>query len=150
MEIETIALKRHPQSDPTASFDELTITMGLCDADTLSAVYDDNYIPGTDTVVFQASNVTIEAPTADEWFYVTLDEPYWYNGQDNLILEFEWPSGMGSLYVYHWYTNANRAVNGGYGSGSGYLEGNIPNFLLSGELDFDEMTFGGIKALLAQ
>jgi hypothetical protein len=150
MEIETIALMRHPVSEPEATFDQLTISMGLCESDTLSATYDDNYIPGTKTEVFNAASHTVSAPTGDQWFYVTLDTPYWYNGEDNLIIEFEWPSGSGSLYVYHWPTGGNRAVNGGYGSGSGYPEVNIPYMLLSGGLDFDQASFGSIKSIPAR
>lgn len=150
MEIESIALKRFPSSQPQATFQQLTISMGLCETDTLSAVYEDNYIPGTKTIVLDATGYTVEAPAGDEWFYVTLDQPYWYNGEDNLILEFEWPGGSGSLYVYHWFTGQNRAVNGGYGSSSGYLEGNIPNMLLSGSLSFEQTTFGRIKTILIQ
>jgi len=150
MEIDAIALKRHPSSQPQANFQQLTISMGLCETDTLSENYEDNYIPGTKTTVLDASGFTVNAPAGDEWFYVNLEEPYWYNGEDNLILEFEWPGGSGSLYVYHWFTGENRAVNGGYGSGSGYLEGNIPHMLLSGTLSFDQMTFGRIKTILIQ
>ena len=150
MEIEAIALKRHPVSQPQASFQQLTISMGLCATDTLGANYEDNYIPGTKTTVLEANSYIVNAPAADEWFFVNFDEPYWYNGEDNLILEFEWPGGTGSLYVYHWFTGENRAVNGGYGSSSGYLEGNIPNMLLSGTLSFEQTTFGRIKTILVR
>ena len=148
MEIQSIALKRHPASAPEATFDELTISMGLCDSETLSTTFDDNYIPGTETVVLQATDYTVTAPTPDAWFYVDLDTPYWYNGDDNLIIEVEWPGGNGSLYAYHWQTGSDRALKARFGQSTGTLEQSLPNMLLTGPLNFDQESFGSIKSIL--
>jgi hypothetical protein len=150
MEIESISFNRFPSPDDRANFNDMVIHMGLCDSDELTAVFADNYVSGTKTEVMSASSYMTESVAVGEWYTFDLDTPYWYNGQDNLLIEVEWSSGSGSLYSWSWDTGSDRKIYGDYGSTSApsqNIGGNVPTMQLDGTLSLDQSTFGRIKSV---
>jgi hypothetical protein len=147
MDINTLAWKRTPIGDPSATLDEIEIYMGLCATDELGTTFEDNYIPGTKTLVFSSSPFTISADP-EEWAEVTLDTPFWYNGSDNLIIEVTWPNGSGSFYVYKWSSGSDRSLESGYGGTTGTLSQDVSHLQLIGDVGLEPSTFAEVKASL--
>ena len=147
LNIENFEWKRSIGGEPMATFNDFKIYMGVSTLDQLTTNYDANYISGTKTLVLDSSSYLNGTANPNEWFDVILDTPYWYNGQDNLIIEIEWSSGVGSLYTWHWDGGTARSVVGGYGHAIGdYTESLVPNLKLNGVLSLESTTFGTIKA----
>lgn len=147
MEIESLSWRNPPASpDSSGNFTDLEIYVGLCNTDVLGNTYADNFIAGTRTLVLSSSYYSTGTVAVGEWYDFELDTPYWYNGQDNLLIEVIWPSGTGSLYSYAWPSNENRSCFGAYGSTSGGFQTRIPHLRLNGTLELSNTTFGAIKA----
>ncbi len=146
IEIETLSWKRSLGGDPQSTFNDYSLYMGLCSSDVLSENFDDNYIPGTRILVMSSSPYTTPSADPNEWFDNILDTSFWYNGEDNLIIEIEWSSGTGSLYTWHWDSTYTRCVIGAYGSSNGEFSDLVPNIRLNGVLSLSNTTFGQIKA----
>ena len=92
-----------------------------------------------------------DAALAGERAAIVLDEPYWYNGQDNLIIEVEWAGGSGSFYTYKWDTGSARCVVGAYpGVTSGSVQNSMSQLMLTGTLELGTATFGAVKTVLFQ
>ncbi|MBN1434547.1 hypothetical protein JW921_07295 [Candidatus Fermentibacterales bacterium] len=144
MYITSLAWKRTPLGDPSSSFDDMKIYLGLCDSDVLGTDFESNYVPGTKTLVFSEAPFTISAG-ADEWAVIELDTPFWYNGQDNLIVEVTWPDGAGTFYVYRWATGSDRTLEAPYGSSTGMTGQEVPHMQLIGDLGLDGCSFGRLK-----
>lgn len=150
MLITSIALKRSPIGEGTASFQDLKVYMGTTDLNQLTLNYMNNYDSAGRTLVLSADPYPVTA-VADQWFTVNLNTPYWYNGDDNLIIEFEWSDGEGSIYAWHWTAGSQRAVFGNYGASSGDdFETSIPHLQLNGTLALEPETFASIKAGFGQ
>ena len=145
MDTGSISWKRTPFGDGSANFEDLSIYMGLCETDELGDDFMSNYMEGTGTLVFETDQLTVSAGP-DEWAGIVLDAPYWYGGEHNLVIEVTWSDGSGSFYVYGWSTGGDRALEGGYGAGSGLLSREVPHMLLTGALALHETTFGRVKA----
>ncbi len=150
--IEDISLRRHSMgstSAPTDLFD-FAVYMGLCQEDFLSSTFDDNFVPGTRTLVFSRDSMHVEVDP-DELIGIDLDAPYWYDGQDNLIVEVMWSAGEETgtecVYTWHWNTGAMRCASGLYDAASGSLTSIIPWMQLSGQSALDVCTFGEVKTL---
>ncbi len=148
MEIESFSWKRSVGGEPFGTFEDFSVYVGLCDSDELTTNYDGNYMSGTRTLVFEGgAGFEIGTPSPNDWFDLTLDTPYWYNGSDNLLIELEWSSGSGSLYTWHWNSGSQRSVIGAYGQSTGdYTESLVPNLRLNGDLALDQSTWAGVKA----
>ena len=147
IEIESLSWIRGLGGEPQGTFDDFALYMGLCSSNELGLAYDDNYIPGTRILVMSSSSLTTPTVNPNEWFDTTLDTPFWYNGEDNLIIEIEWSNGLGSLYTWHWDGGGLRCVVGSYGEPNGSYSTNlVPNIRLNGILSLSGTTFGRIKA----
>jgi len=147
MGIESISWKRSVGGDPEGTFKDFKVYMGLCASDDLSVEYDSNWMSGTKLLVLESSSYTNGATNPNDWFDMTLDTPYWYNGEDNLLIEMEWSTGNGSLYTWHWNGGGARCVIGSYGNSTGdYTESMVPHLKLNGTLSLESTTFGAVKA----
>ncbi len=150
MEIQSISFRRYPSPESQGTYTDFTMYMGLCSSDELVATFDDNWIPGTKTEVMSASSYTTETVAVGDWFTFNLDTPYWYNGQDNLLIEVNWSDGStGSLYSWSWDTGTDRKIYGLYGSTMAppaNINGNVPTMQINGALSLDQSTFGRIKS----
>jgi hypothetical protein len=153
MEITSISWQKHPAGDDSSEFQDVKIYMGLCSGDQLGSTFDDNYIPGTRTLVFQASTQVMDAAT-DQWDTLTLDSPYSYDSsQGNLVVEVTWATCVNhqSFYVYSWDTGSIRAVGytqtGAPTHATGSLSSAIPRIMLTGSSSgaLTSLTFGEIK-----
>lgn len=148
MEIESIAWKRFPSPDDQATFTDLDVYLGLCDSDELENNMDNNFIPGTMTSVLSSSSYTTDVVAVGDWYEITFTTPYWYNGQENLLIEINWSAGSGSLYSWSWQAEPNRRAYAHYGETTArVLDNNVPTMQLSGTLALDNSTFGRIKSL---
>jgi len=145
--IQSFSWKRSPSPNDQGTYNDMSIYMGLCSSDELGTSFDDNYISGTRTLVLSGNPYTTQVVAINDWFEFILDTPYWYNGQDNLLIEIQWSSGSGSLYVWNWNGGTNRCVHGRYGSSTALVKNsNVPNLRLNGSLSFTNSTFARIKA----
>jgi len=128
--------------------DGLQIYLGLTEAAELGKEFDSNYISGTKTLVYDHNDLWLNAGSPGEWFTIDLDNSFWYNGSDNLIIEFRWPGGDESIYVWGWTDDVNRSVYGLYGDTTGTASHESILMRLNGTLALDASTFGAIKATL--
>jgi len=149
IEINSFSWFRGVGGESQGSYYDLKIYMGLCSSDQLGMTYDDNYISGSKTLVLSSAFFTTPTVNPMDWFEITLDTPFWYNGVDNLIIEIEWSSAPGddALYTMHWDGGANRCLFGRYGSATAlYPKIEVPYLRLNGTLSLSNSTFGRIKA----
>lgn len=145
--IDRISFQRSVGGEPMGTFNDFKVYMGVSGSDQLSLDYQANYIDGTRIQVLAGDPYVNGAASPNTWFDVVLDTPYWYNGQDNLIIEVEWSSGAGSLYTWQWNGGSDRSVIGEYGASTGaYTESLVPHLILNGTLSLESTTFGAIKA----
>jgi hypothetical protein len=152
MDIDILTCQRSSPGNPAeGTFYDFQIYMGLCETDMLSSAFEDNYILGTRILVFSRDTLTL-SPSAGEWQDFDLDAPYWYNGQDNLLVEFLWSGGDTEddcLYSWHWDTGTIRSISGVYGAPSGTMSSLIVMLKFTGDLSLTQMTHGSIKALFS-
>lgn len=155
-EIDEVGWQVHPAADPSAEFTGLSVYMGLCAEDDLGSVFDDNYIPGTRTLVYQNSS-RVMSGSAGDWAMIQLDTPFTYDASEgNLIIEVTWDSCVDhqSFYVYSWDTGAIRSVSntqaGAPSSPSGSLSSAMARMMLTGNSggDFTSVTFASVKHAL--
>lgn len=124
----------------------VSIWMGQSELDELGTCFDDNYIPGSKTLVFDQDSV-ITGGAEDEWFTLYLDTPFEYQGQSNLIIELE-SLYCKTIYVWGWDTGINRNLYT-YSSGSsgGALDTSLPHLQIHGSVELQQNTFAGVKKL---
>lgn len=124
----------------------VTIWMGQSELDVLTCVFDDNYTPGSRTLVFDQDSV-ITGGNANEWFTLLLDTPFEYDGQTNLIIDIE-SLYCSTIYVWGWETGAHRNLYTYIpGSPTGAPDTEIPHLQIHGSLELECTTFGRIKTL---
>jgi hypothetical protein len=144
----------HPAADPSAEFADFTVIMGYCAADQLGAVFDDNYVPGSQVTVYSSTSQVCSG-SPDQWFSVELDTPFSYvQSEGNLIVEVQWSAPVDSMsfYTWGWDTGAIRAVaytgEGAPTHPSGSLSSAISRLVLTGSgMPLDQGTFASIKTL---
>ncbi len=147
IEIESISFK--VQTGEKVHLDELQIFLGHTSLEELGTEFEDNYLAGTKTMVYDHSDVWLYSPGPGEWMTIELDEPFWYNGSDNLLVEFDWPNGENAIYVWGWVDNdVNRSLNGEYGNPTGDQSWESLLLRFNGSLSLEPATFGSIKATL--
>jgi hypothetical protein len=131
-----------------AAFGDLEIVLGHYDQDALGAVFDDNYLPGSDVMVYSEPYTELKVG-ADDWVTLDLETAFDYDGTDNLVMEVRWSSGSGSIYTYKWETGQDRCLRGdGPGSAHGTLLTQMCEFRIETSLALEQSTFGSIKAYL--
>jgi hypothetical protein len=146
IEIQSLSLQIF--SGTRVHLDALQIYLGHTDAAELQPEFDSNYISGTKTLVYDHSDLWLTAGAPGEWLTIDLDNSFWYNGSDNLIIEFDWPGGSESIYVWGWVGQVNRSVAGAYDDTEGFVSWESIKMRLNGTLALEPITFGAIKATL--
>lgn len=147
IEIDSFSWRRFPSPEDQGTFVDFKMYLGLCDSDEIGTTFDDNYIPGTKTLVLEDNPYVTPVVPVGEWFDVELDTPYWYNGEDNLLIEVEWSAGNGSLYSWSWDGGPNRCIFAGYGASTAPAAiTTVPHIKMNGTLELSNSTFGEIKA----
>ena len=154
-EISSIAWQKHPAGDASAEFNTVMIYMGLCSEDQLGSIFDDNYISGTRTLVYESSTQVMSGGV-DEWVSILLDTDYQYDSSEgNLIIEVTWVSPVDnkSFYCRSWDAGAIRAVGytqaGAPTQPSGSLSSSLPRLMITGSAGgaLESMTFGSVKSM---
>ena len=148
MLIESIGLQRSDFGDSlaSASLEHFEIYMGLYDEDYLGTGFDDNYIDGSRYLVYSMNPWTATVGK-NEMITFDLDTPFWYNGNDNLVIEITWSWGeLGDHFMTWGWNDFGRSLFGYYGSPTGTYEDRVPYLVLDGTMTLDQSTFGGIKA----
>jgi hypothetical protein len=143
---ESLGWLASPGSNSSANYTNFEIYMGLCDAELLTSNFQNNYIPGSRTLVYSNADLTINAAVG-EWFSINLDTPYEYNGTDNLLIEIIWESGTNSIYVYKWNTGAVRSLKGAsFSAETGVISTDAYMIDLIPSMGFAEESLAWIKA----
>jgi len=150
MQINSMKWHKNAATLSDAQCEGFSIYLGLCADDQLSnSSYDGNYIAGTKTLVYSTDPLFVNQ--ADEWAEIILDEPYWYNGTDNLIIEIQWDNAThdNSYYNHEWLAGDNRCIF--TQSSTDILSYNmLPHMILAGSLSLENSTFAGIKVELGR
>lgn len=147
--ISSLAWQRAPSGSDQGHYYDVEVRMGLCASDQLVSTFADNWITGTETLVYSADTLDLAAGS-NEWEPIILDEPYWYNGEDNLLIDIQWASANTSysFYTWRWETGAIRSVRAtNLSSPTGIISTQMSELMISGALVLDQLTFGGIKSL---
>ena len=135
----------------TGYYDNFKLFMGVSENDELTEYYQDNYVSGSRIMVYSTSTQVMSAGP-DEWMTIQLDTPFYYNGSDNLIVEFEWVGGSNMFYTYMWETGSHRGLmnKSDVGSPSGVLYTTMSTLMFDSPSALENSTFGEIKALLGR
>ena len=149
IEVTSIGWHRAAGGTPSATFNKFQIFMGYCPNDLLDTNFMDNYIENTRTEVHFSSSINV-AEGGDEWFYIDLDTPFWYDGTQNLILEVVWESGSGSVHNYFFDTPGApmRLKSAEPYAETGFLSSLRCQFMLVGTEQLENGTFASVKVLL--
>ena len=148
MLIESIEFQRSDFGDSiaTATLDHFEIFMGLYDEDYLGTDFDENYLEDSRYLVFSSDPWTASVGM-NEMIVFDLDTPFWFNGNDNLIIEITWSWGIQGDHFIAWgWNDFGRSLFGYYGSPTGTYEDRIPYMILNGTMALEPSTFGSIKA----
>ena len=146
IEIESLSFQIN--SGSRVNLGTLEIYLGHTDLAELGEEFEANYIAGTKTLVYDHSPEQLNAGAPGEWLTIQLDQSFWYNGTDNLVIEIDWPSGDNAIYVWGWIDNVNRSLAGTYENATGNLSWESLLMRLNGTLSLEPVTFGAIKATL--
>jgi hypothetical protein len=131
-----------------ASYGEVQIFMGRGVSGSLQDLFDENYVPGSKTLVFEEPELSLEA-TPDGWFSLQLETPFSCSAGDNLIIDVLHGSSRLGLYTWHWNTGSERSLMAPDDSACrGYLAEDLPHMVLELEdTGLDTRTFGWIKRI---
>jgi hypothetical protein len=149
MTIGEIAWQRGGSSGSAqGTYNSFKIHMGLADSNELTDSFEDNYLPGSRTMVYATSSQTMTAQP-DGWMSITLETPFEYNGTDNLIVEIEWFGGANMFYTYMWDTGSNRGLmnKSDASSPTGTLYTKMSELMFTPASSLEQHTFAAIKAL---
>lgn len=149
MLIDAISFMAAPGTGQFSMFNGYRIYMGPTDLSSLGTSFDSNYSGDVLTVYdhAQATHVNDNGMVT-----ITLDTPYWYSGQGNLIIEIKYndsgfiPNNQ-SVYAMYCATGGNRIVwEGSPEAQEGLLYPFLPHMTIWGDLSLETTTFGSIKA----
>ncbi len=152
MTIGSIAWQRGGSAGSTTGYyNSFKLYVGVASTDELTTTFEDNYVPGTRTLVYETASQTMTAGP-DEWMTINLDTPFWYNGTDNLVVELVWIGGSNMFYTYKWNAGSNRALENGddITSPTGTLSQSMSELAFDGPLSLTRYSFGAIKAFWAE
>jgi hypothetical protein len=129
--IESFSLRYYNDEAVSTNCPDVTIKMGHTSLSALTTTFANNVEQGRGSLVtVLAGAVTIPAGSAGDYFTITLDQPFQYNGVDNLVVEFVRTAAcdnnieLDSTDVV--YTNVSLQ-NPSSGAATGNLYNNYPN-----------------------
>ncbi|OPX30316.1 MAG: hypothetical protein B1H09_05185 [Gemmatimonadaceae bacterium 4484_173] len=141
-------------SDMMASYaKEISLSMANVENDILSETFSENYLPGSLVEVFYLDSLFLTDGTVTTELVLELDTPFFYNGVDNLLIDFYYPDGSCWCGNYGWNTGTARCVYNkfypGTGGGpTGLVSDWIPYMVLEGTQSLEQNTFGAVKVIL--
>jgi len=133
---------------------DFSMKMAHVAIDELSETFADNCAPGTlQEVVFIDSLPLFGG--AGSTLTIQFDQPFFYNGTDNLLIDIHYPDGMVEAGVYNWEAGPARSLislfpPGGSPDPSGELSDMVPYMILDCEMALEGCTFGRIKVILGE
>jgi hypothetical protein len=135
VEITGIYFHRGEAGSRSGDFGDFRISMGLCDGDSLTETFENNWMGSTMTEVFSRETVILDVG-AGEWFGFRFDTPYFYGGTHDLLVEISWTGGSGSIYNYQEQVGEGRLClqAGSAQSSTGYWSPRRCQFALEGTL----------------
>jgi len=121
-------------------------TIKLCDTAVteVTANWVANYGGNTPITVFSRDSIEIETSPL-EWFVFDLDEPFVYNGTDNLLVEVEW-NGKSGVGINTWGTYSNNRILTARNGGSLELQFYLHNLMINRYTAINPISLGSIKA----
>jgi len=131
---------------------DFSIKMAHVTIDELSSTFTDNYEPGSLQEVVFIDSLPLSGDFGST-LTIEFNEPFWYNGTDNLLIDIYYPLGTVEAAVYNWEAGPSRCLlnmflPSGSPSAEGELYSKLPYMVLEGEMSLAGMTFGGIKVIL--
>jgi hypothetical protein len=150
MTVEGISVNCAELSPYTGIRADAHIWMGLCESDILGTAFEDNYVPGSKTLVFQADTLEIDG-VPDTWVDIDLQTPFFYDGIRNLLIEvWHEPVGLNhGLYCWNWASGEGRMIWASSQGGDVYVDDDVPWLSITGQTALEQQTFGGIKRVFA-
>jgi hypothetical protein len=129
-----------------------SMKMAHVSIDELSETFADNFTPGTLEEVAFIDSLPLYGGAGSQ-LTIQFDQPFYYNGTDNLLIDIHYPDGMVEAGVYNWTAGPARNVcsifpPGGSPDPSGDLSNMVPYMILECEMALGACTFGHIKIIL--
>ncbi len=143
--ISSITFSSVPGTGEETTFYQFSVDLGYCASTELDSAYEENYVSGTKTRVFErTSNFTVFSHSPTLYF----DSPFVFDpSEGNLIIDIVWPDGEGEFYIFNFPTPGVSAISGAYDLPTGYPLTDMSHLLIGGELAMTQSTFAGIKSL---
>ena len=149
MTIDAVSFVAAPGTGQFSSFNDYQIFMGPTQLESLGTVFEENY-SGAREMVYYDPQVTHY--NNSDMVTIALEEPYYYPGQGNLIIEILYgdsgsiPDNQ-SIYIMYCASGSNLiAWEDSQGAAEGQLYPFLPHMFLSGEMSLPSSTFGTVKA----
>lgn len=149
MTIDAVSFVAAPGTGQFSSFNDYQIFMGPSQLESLGTVFEENY-SGSREMVYNHPQAT-HYNNAD-LVTIPLDQPYYYPGDGNLIIEILYgdsgsiPDNQ-SVYIMYCAAGSDRiAWEAFQGAAEGQLYPFLPHMFLSGDMTLPSSTFGSIKA----
>ncbi|MEZ5046400.1 MAG: hypothetical protein R2831_05360 [Chitinophagaceae bacterium] len=120
--ITKIWIKLSTTTSPTASYSDLTLSLGqnvgtLASYPTSGAGY--AYYTGLTQCFYQASGFTMPGVVSGSWFGITLSTPFLYDPTQSLIVELKCSAGTGNTVANVTTTGLNQRIYAGYSATTG-------------------------------
>ncbi len=138
--------------EETSYVTDFTLSLANVENDQLTETFAENYAQGTLVEVYHTDSLHLENGYGNE-LVLELDIPFFYNGQDNLLIDIYYPDGDCWSRVYNWEAGTARCLTslflpGGSPSSTGYLFEWIPYMVFEGTQSLEQNTFGAVKVIL--
>lgn len=122
--------------------------------DELSETFTDNVAPGTLEEVVFIDSLPLYGGVGST-LTIQFDQPFSYNGTDNLLIDIVYPNGMVEAGVYNWEAGPARNLYclfppGGSPDPAGELSDMVPYMILECDMGLETCTFGHIKIILGE
>jgi len=146
--IESISL-RYAGDEPATACPDVSIMMGNSSAIILTTTFADNIEQGRGALetVLSSGPLTIPSGSAGDYFTISLDTPFLYNGVDNLIVYFEVPVACDNnlLLAADTATYSDIALWNGTGAATGSLYDHHLNAKFTFEGGDNTQDYGGVN-----
>ncbi len=128
---------------------EFTLSMAHVESDQLTETFTANYQPASLVEVYYTDSLDLSGENGDE-ICLELITPFQYNGQDNLLIDINYPDGNCWTAAYMWEAGSARCLTamflpGGSAGSTGDLVNWVPYMVLEGTQSLYQSTFGAIK-----
>jgi len=152
-EISSIAFEI-PYNVSMSCVKEFYLSMATVENDYLVETFSENYMPGSLVEVYYSDSLVLsEGPAAK--LVLELDTPFFYNGEDNLLIDIYYPQGSCWCSNYGWQAGTARCVYdffypGGSGNPTGQTSDWLPYMVLEGTQSLEQSTFAAIKVMIGR